>query len=71
VNRGMGEGNGIKFNLILVKSREGSFEGLTRECELPFFFMSLCESLMKGITYGINKGNYNNTININLCFSLL
>jgi hypothetical protein len=67
----MGEGNGIKFNLILVKSREGSFEGLTRECELPFFFMSLCESLMKGITYGINKGNYNNTININLCFSLL
>jgi len=67
----MGEGNGIQFNLTLVKSGEGSFEGLTRECELLFFFMSLCESLMRGITYGINKGNYNSTININLCFSLL
>jgi hypothetical protein len=67
----MREGNGIKFKVILVKSGEESFEGLTRECELPFFFMSLCESLMRGITYGNNKGNYNRTININLCFSLL
>ena len=58
--RGRGEWN-YKFNLILVKSGEGSFEGLTRECELPFFFMSSCESLMRRITYG----------NINLCFSLL
>jgi hypothetical protein len=39
----MGEGNGI-ISLILVKSGEGSFEGLTRECELLFFFMCLCES---------------------------
>jgi hypothetical protein len=46
----MGEGNGINY-VILVKSGEGRFEGLSRECELPFFFMFLCESLMRRITY--------------------